>query len=91
MAVDNEELKSALAFAIEKYPHQVELAAVEDLPLDSARQTDKRPAYLKLAVPDETVKTLRGRRTPTDHLLLVRVPRALADRAASPIILPNEV
>ena len=91
MADSIDALKQALAFALEKYPHQVEVADVSSLLIDSARESGKRPAYIKVAVPDETVKGLRGRKTPTDHLLIVRVPREMAERAASPIILPNEV
>ena len=91
MADAIDELRQALAFALEKYPHQVELAEVSTLLLDSARESGKRPAYIKLAVPDETVKGLRGRNASADQLLLVRVPREMAERAASPIILPNEI
>ena len=91
MSSDQEGLRRALAFALEKYPLQVELAPVEELLLDAARAGSKRPAYVKLAVPDETVKSLRGRKPASDHLLLVRLPRETADRAASPIILPNEI
>ena len=86
-----DELRKALSFALEKYPHQVELVPVEQLLMDTARESGKRPAYLKLAVPDETVKSLRGRKQSGDHLLLVRLPKETADRAASPIVLPNEV
>jgi hypothetical protein len=91
MAVTPEDLHKALAFALEKYPHRVELAPIEELLLDTAREGTKRPAYLKIAVPDDTVKSLRGRKQQADHLLLVRLPREMTERAASPIILPNEV
>lgn len=86
-----QQIRQTLAFALEKYPHQVEVASVDQLLLDAARASGKRPAYLKLAVPDDTVKSLRGRKPSTDHVLLVRLPRELAERAASPIVLPNEV
>jgi hypothetical protein len=91
MSNETDDLRSTLAFALEKYPERVELAEVRQLLLDSARESGKRPAYLKIAVPDETVKALRGRKTSQDRLLLVRVPEETADRARSPIILPNEV
>jgi len=91
MPENPDELHKALAFALDKYPHLVELAPIETLLLDAAREGGKRPAYIKVAVPDETVKSLRGRKPSTDHLLLVRLPREMATRAASPIILPNEV
>ena len=87
----NESLKS-LAFALEKYPERVEIAPVEELLMESARQNAKRPAYVKLAVPDEAVKALRGsadRRQ--DLLLLVRVPKDIQERSESRIVLPHEV
>ncbi len=80
-----------LVFAIEKYPDKVEMMPVEKLVLESARQNDKRPAYLKLAVPDELVKNLRGSRPGQDRVLLVRIPNDVLSRAESRIVLPGEV
>lgn len=85
------EIQQALSFALEKYPEKVEIAPVRELLMDSARRSDKRPAYVKLAVPDEVVKSLRGRATPEEVLLLVRVPSEVARRSQSPIVLPGEV
>lgn len=82
--------RKLLAYALETYPERVELAPVERLVMESARQNPKRPAYLKLAVPDELVKQLRGRRPAQDLVLLVRLPREVVERAESPIILPGE-
>ena len=83
-------LKS-LQFALEKYPDRVELAPVRDLLMDSARQNDRRPPYIKLAVPDDLVKALRGNREGQDTVLLVRIPAAVNDRVESRIVLPGEV
>ena len=80
-----------LAYALEKYRERVEVAPVRSLLIDSARQNPKRPAYVKLAVPDELVKALRGARQQEDLVLLVRVPRDVQERAESPIVLPGEV
>ena len=80
----------SLQFALEKYPQRVELAPVRDLLLDSARQNDRRPAYVKLAVPDEVVKSLRGNRGDQDLILLVRIPAEVSDRVDSRIVLPGE-
>ncbi len=80
-----------LRFAMEKYPEKVELAPIETLLLDTARRNDKRPAYVKLAVPDELVKSLRGSRKTQDTVLLVRIPSDVLQRADSPIVLPGEV
>ena len=86
-----DEARQALAFALEKYPERVELAPLRELMMDSARQNAKRPAYVKLAVPDEVVKSLRGSRESDDLVLLVRIPKAVQERAESPIVLPGEI
>ena len=84
--------RKALTFALEKYPHRVELMPMQDLVIESARQNPKRPAYVKLAVPDEVVKSLKGaQQAEHDLLLLVRVPREVLQRAESRIVLPGEV
>jgi len=79
-----------LAYALETYPEKIEAAPVEQILVDSARQNAKRPAYVKLAVPDDLVKQLRGQREQQDLVLLLRVPREVLDRAESRIILPGE-
>ena len=83
-------LKS-LQFALDKYPERVELVPVEQLLVDSARQNKKRNAYIKLAVPDEMVKSVRGKLKERDVVLLVRIPNEVLDRADSRIVLPGEV
>jgi len=82
---------TALRFALDKYPEKIELVPVEKLVIDSARQNEKRPAYIKLAVPDEMVKSVRGKRQDRDVVLLVRIPNEVLDRADSRIVLPGEV
>jgi hypothetical protein len=81
----------SLLYALEKYPEKVEMVPIEELVTDSARQNPKRPAYVTLAVPDEVVKSLRGRSEDRDLLLLVRVPKAVLQRSESLIVLPGEV
>ena len=83
--------RKALSYALEKYPERVEIVQMEDLVTDSARQNPKRPAYVTLAVPDEVVKSLKGRRDDRDLLLLVRVPKEILERSESRIVLPGEV
>jgi hypothetical protein len=80
-----------LEFALQKYPQKTQVAPVADLVLESARQNAKRPAWIKIAVPDEVVKGLRGVRSEGDLLLLVQIPRDVLDRADSRIVLPGEV
>ena len=83
-------LKS-LAYALEKYPGRVEIVPIQELVTESARKNDKRPAFVKLSVPDEIVKQLRGRPEDTDLVLLVRVPKEVLQRQGSLIVLPGEV
>ncbi len=86
-----EDPRKQLAFALEKYPEKVEIAPIESLAMDSARRNEKRPAWVKLAVPDEVVKGLKGRRAGTGRVLLVRIPDEVVERADSRIVLPGEV
>jgi hypothetical protein len=80
-----------LAYALEKYPERVEVVPIQELVTESARKNDKRPAFVKLSVPDEVVKQLRGRPEDTDLVLLVRVPKEVLQRQGSLIVLPGEV
>ena len=86
-----EDLVKKVQFALDKYPQQVELVEVADLLLDSARQNEKRPAFVKLALADKLVKSLRGQRQQKDVLLLVRIPGEVLERPESRIVLPGEV
>lgn len=86
-----DDLAKKLQFALEKYPQQVEMVPVADLLIDSARQNEKRPAFVKLAMADELVKSLRGQRQQKDVLLLVRIPGEVLERSESRIVLPGEV
>ena len=84
--------RQALAFALEKYPERIATLPVDKLLMDSARGNDKRPAYVKLAVPDEMVKALRGSADRSrDVFLLVSIPKEVKERSESSIILPGEV
>lgn len=83
--------RKALAYALEKYPERVEMVPLEELVTDSARQNPKRNAYVTLTVPDEVVKSLKGKRESRDLLLVVRVPKEILERSESLIVLPGEV
>ena len=84
--------RQALAFALEKYPERIAVLPVDQLVMDSARGNDKRPAYVKLAVPDDMVKALRGAADKSrDVFLLVSIPKEVRERSESSIILPGEV
>ncbi len=82
----------SLAYALEKYPERVEMIPIRELVTESARQNDKRPAFVKLAVPDHLVKGLRGRQEEQqDLVMLVVVPKEVLERQESLIVLPGEV
>jgi len=82
----------SLTFALEKYPEKVAMIPIRELALESARKNDKRDAWVKLAVPDEIVKGLRGSRTEEgDLVMLVIVPKEVSERSESLIVLPGEV
>jgi hypothetical protein len=81
----------ALQFALEKYPQKVEIVPLAQLVVDSARENERRPAFAKIALPDDVVKGLRGGDGDGDLVLLVRVPREVLQRSESNIVLPGEV
>ena len=83
--------RKTLLFALEKYPERIQAIDLDELVIESARQNEKRPAYVKLAVPDEWVKALRGSRAHQNRWLLVEVPREVEKRSESSIILPGEM
>ena len=80
-----------LQFALEKYPEKVELVPLQQLVTETARQNERRPAWAKIALPDEVVKSLRGGDAGGEMVLLVRVPRDVTSRLGSRIVLPGEV
>jgi len=83
---------SSLTFALDKYPERVEVVPLAQLVTESARKNEKRPAYVKLSVPDDVVKTLRGKPGDgQDLVLFVVVPKEILERKESRIILPGEV
>ena len=85
-----DDTQKILRFALEKYPERVESLPVAQLVIDSAREKPKRPAYVKLAVPDAVVQAMRNPRPGGDSYLLVRIPAEIGDRVDSRIVLPGE-
>lgn len=82
---------SSLAYALDKYPDRVQVVPLARLVTESARKNEKRPAYVKLDVPDDMVKSLRGKAGDQDLMLVVVVPKEVLERKESRIILPGEV
>ena len=85
-----DESQKILRFALDKYPERVESLPLAQLVIDSAREKPKRPAYIKLAVPDAVVQAVRSPRPGGDSYLLVRIPADVGDRVDSRIVLPGE-
>jgi hypothetical protein len=83
--------RQALGFALDKYPERVQVVPLAELVIESARGNEKRPAFVKLSLPDELVKQLRGGREGGDLALLVVVPHEVLERSLSRIVLPGEV
>ena len=82
--------EETLRFAVERYPEKVEVLPLDRLVMESARQNDRRPAWVKVALPDPLVKSLRGAGEADSVVLLVVVPREVAARQESRIVLPGE-
>lgn len=80
-----------LTYALENHPRSVEVVEMRRLVTESARQNPKRPAYVKLALPDEVVQSVRGRPDAGDTVLIVRIPNDIAARQDSNIILPGDI
>jgi hypothetical protein len=85
-----EDALKALRFALEKYPERVETLPLAELVIDSAREKPKRPAYLKIAVPDVVVQAMRAPKPGGDSYLVVRIPAEISERVDSRIVLPGE-
>lgn len=50
--------------------------------MDTGRLTEKRPAYIKMAAPDDYVKNIRGDQ-PQDIYLVVKIPHAVHEKWAN--------
>lgn len=82
----------ALVFALQKYPERVEMVPLADLVEESARAKPNRMAYVKINVPDELVKALRGDPEKSrSQYFVVSIPKDVQERSESLIILPGEV
>lgn len=53
----------------------MEAVAINSVVVDNARQNDKRPAYLKIFVPDSWALSLRGDSDLADLFVALRIPR----------------
>jgi hypothetical protein len=65
--------------------------ATRNSPKGKERGYGTRPATMRLAVPDEVVKNIRGDDDKRDWYVLLRVDREVLDKLESPIIQPELV
>ncbi len=69
------------------HPNSIEIVEIQEILMDSTRGNDKKPGILKIAVPDEIVKNLRGEPEKRDILLIMRIPNEIKKKMESPIII----
>lgn len=72
---------------LQKYKDLIEIADLEKVMVDSSRGKEGGPGFIKIAVPDEIVKNLRGDKEKRDLILLIRIPNDLKKKMESPIII----
>ena len=83
---------SLLVYGLVKHPEKIGIKDLRGVVAGSGRKNDKREAWVKLSVPDDVVKALRGpRELAESDYVLVAIPREVKERAESRIILPDEV
>jgi hypothetical protein len=73
----------------ELYPEQVKVYPLAANLQGLARQNAKRDAYARVSIDDADVKALQGPEDTRPLMFMVRIPRALVDRADAPLVLPN--
>lgn len=72
---------------LQKYKDLIEIVELEKVLVDSSRGKEGSPGSIKIAVPDEIVKNLRGDKEKKDLILLIRIPNDLKKKMESPIII----
>lgn len=73
------EVLSLLHVAERFHMPDIEAVPLNALVMDTARQNDKRPAYIKVYVPDSWTLSLRGDQALQDVFVAVRIPREALD------------
>lgn len=74
-----------------RFPENVEVIPVAANAQDMARATSLREAYVRVGVPDELVKNLRGDSDRRDLVFLIRLPRLVVNAAQHQIEAPGLV
>ena len=82
-----------LDYALNKHLGRCTMFFLNDanLLMDVARSNDKRPAWMKLAVPDEFIKNMKGSPFLMDAYAIIKIPREVVERFNSPIVDPADV
>lgn len=73
------ELAALVSGAIANAPKQIEFLPVNAVLLEGARQNDKRPAWIKISVPDAWVVNLMKNEKLLDGFIMVKVEREFID------------
>ena len=73
------ELASLVSGAITNAPKQIEFLPVNAVLLEGVRQNDKRPAWIKISVPDAWVVNLMKNEKLLEGFLMVKVVREFID------------
>ena len=69
------ELASLVSGAITNAPKQIEFLPVNAVLLEGVRQNDKRPAWIKISVPDAWVVNLMKNEKLLDGFIMVKIER----------------
>lgn len=72
---------------VKKYKNIIEFINIEEILIDSSRGGEKKKGVLKIAVPDEVVKNLRGDPEKRDLILIVHIPNEIRKKIESPLII----
>lgn len=72
---------------LQKYQNSIEIIEIEKTLLDSTRGKEGKFGTIKIAVPDELVKNLRGSKEKRDLILIVHIPNEIKKKMESPIII----
>lgn len=73
------ELAALLSAAIRNAPESCDFLPVNAVLVDGARQNDKRPAWIRISVPDSWVVNLMKNEKLLDGFVLARVEREFVD------------
>lgn len=72
---------------LQKYQNSIEIIEIEKILLDSTRGKEGKTGTIKIAIPDEIVKNLRGLKEKRDLILVLRIPNEIRKKMESPIII----